>query len=116
MKFFWKKYHWFGYGSFPEYEQFFTSATVASFPNRKRKIEAKKEVRKLGARENRFSTITSGQKVFICDFRHLNNHRYDISGGFGGLLGVPTNFCHTHYGSLLKVALTVLNHFVKMFV
>ena len=57
-------------------------------------------MRKLGATENRFSTITSGQKVFICNFRHLNNHRYNISGGFGGLLGLPTNFCHTHYGSL----------------
>ena len=101
FKFFWEYYNWFGYRSFPEYVQFFTSATVASSPNRERKIEAKKEVRKLWAPENQFSTITSGQKVFICDFRHLNNYRCDISRGFGWLMDVPTNFCHTHHGSLI---------------
>ena len=59
-------------------------------------------MRKLGAAENHFSTTTSGQKAFICNFRHLNNHRYNISHGFGWLMGVPTNFCPTHYGSLVK--------------
>ena len=63
-------------------------------------------MRKLGAAENHFSTTTSGQKAFICNFRHLNNHRYNISHGFGWLMGVPTNFCQTHYGSLPFPALT----------